>query len=319
MALTESYQQRIGAYFRFFAKDYHSYARELGLVTVDSSNTIVAIVENYLQRPGNNEGDLSGKIYNTNGANISLVDVEYSQVSESGPWLPLTILSGDPLYSFPAAGTPAGQAFNVPVEITDSYTGDVWFRLTINSVPFGNDEGIAGPFSFAYISPLPAPPASIAVPEESLSGSYEISWASSPLATYYELEEATQPDFSDAVQIYSGPDTSFIVEDREEGTYYYRVRAGNIYGTSAYLAGTDPTAVLPVAPPTVLQVPSESKTGIYTVTWTPSIGADAYELEEDADPNFGSPKTIYVGTNTFYEVQHGTDGVFYYRVRARRD
>jgi hypothetical protein len=112
-------------------KKRESYHRVVGIGTLDSSNTAVPRIENMVQRGGVNIGDLSGKIYNSTGGGISLVEVEYSQVGSSGPWLSLTVLSGDPAYSLPS-GNPSGQAFNIPFEITDTFTGNIWMRIEIS-------------------------------------------------------------------------------------------------------------------------------------------------------------------------------------------
>ena len=112
-------------------KKRESYERVVGIGTLDSTNTAVPRIEDMTQRVGENIGDLSGKIYNSTGNPISLVEVEYSQVSISGPWLTLVVLSGDPAYNLPN-GNPAGQAFNIPFEITDEFTGDIWMRIEIS-------------------------------------------------------------------------------------------------------------------------------------------------------------------------------------------
>ena len=39
------------------------------------------------------------------------------------------------------------------------------------------------------------------------------------------LEEATEPDFSDAVELWRGSETTFTILSRTPGIYYYRVRA----------------------------------------------------------------------------------------------
>jgi len=130
MPATTSYQQSGPVYWQFFQHDYDSYARHLGLIAVNSSNTAVPRIEDFVQRSGENIGDLSGKIYNSAGSTPTLVEVEYSQVSIDGPWLSTTVLSDDSSYNFPA-GTTAGQDFNIPVEIDDVFTGDIWMRIEI--------------------------------------------------------------------------------------------------------------------------------------------------------------------------------------------
>lgn len=70
------------------------------------------------------------------------------------------------------------------------------------------------------------PPQLFALPQISTDGNITLKWASSPpLEADYVLEEATQPDFSDAETIYSGTLTSYTLYGRRSGDYCYRVRA----------------------------------------------------------------------------------------------
>lgn len=64
------------------------------------------------------------------------------------------------------------------------------------------------------------------------AGTFTLFWESSPPnpdATYI-LQEATLPDFSDAVTLYEGTDESITIYGRSIGDYYYHVRA--IVGTN---------------------------------------------------------------------------------------
>ena len=71
-----------------------------------------------------------------------------------------------------------------------------------------------------------APPQLVAVPQVSTDGNITLRWESSPpLEADYVLEEASQHDFSDAVEIHSGKLSSFTLYGRRTGDYYYRVRA----------------------------------------------------------------------------------------------
>ncbi len=96
-----------------------------------NSTVLVAVrIENAPQRTGENIFDIDGKVYNTTANPVTLESIEYSVKGDSGPWLPTTILTSDPLYSFPTVGTPAGEAFKAPVEIASPPDfPQVWFRL----------------------------------------------------------------------------------------------------------------------------------------------------------------------------------------------
>jgi hypothetical protein len=63
-----------------------------------------------------------------------------------------------------------------------------------------------------------------------------------------------------------------------------------------------------------LSVPDEN--GTFTLRWSPVAGADRYELQESADPQFGSGVTSSFTTGTQLVVYGHSPGVFYVRARA---
>jgi hypothetical protein len=75
---------------------------------------------------------------------------------------------------------------------------------------------------------VPAPALSVSDPDS--HGTYTLSWTASAGETF-ELDEAESPDFSDAVPILTGPDTSLTLFGKAHGDYFYKVRA--IQGANA--------------------------------------------------------------------------------------
>ncbi len=70
------------------------------------------------------------------------------------------------------------------------------------------------------------PPQLFAFPQISSDGNLTLRWElSPPLDANYIFEESSQPDFSDAAEIYSGTSTSYTLYGRRTGDYFYRVRA----------------------------------------------------------------------------------------------
>jgi hypothetical protein len=67
-------------------------------------------------------------------------------------------------------------------------------------------------------------------------GHYTVRWEEADLADSYLLEEATTGHFSDAELVYHGSSSSWSVPGggNPPGTYYYRVRARNYWGDSAW-------------------------------------------------------------------------------------
>jgi hypothetical protein len=283
---------------------------------VDSRNTTYIRITNVVQRPISNTVDVYGLVYDDQGLVMTLKKVQWS-VSESGPWTDGEILSLDPAYNFPAAAGPSGTNYRVPLDIIGAPSGDLWFRIEMDYDSTTTDH-VAGTFPFVSYSPVPTLPPYIVVPEESRTGDYSIRWGPGFLTDYYELEEATREDFGDAVQVYSGPLLALDIEGKADGTYYYRVRGVNQYNVGPWLEGDNPVAVISPEAPTVVSVPPESSTGAYRITWTPSEGAEWYELQEDTSNAFPNPKTLYHGPDVFFDVYGRTNGRYYYRVRSGR-
>jgi hypothetical protein len=68
-------------------------------------------------------------------------------------------------------------------------------------------------------------------------GTFTLAWSSMLSQPTYHLEEATQPDFSDAVGIAAGPQERLTLYGRSVGEYYYRVRATVGAATSDWSSG----------------------------------------------------------------------------------
>jgi hypothetical protein len=114
--MANSYPQTIGPGLGFLAL-LGSYQSEGPPVSVDTLIVVAIRIQNYLQRPQQNIGVVSGKVYNTTGAPITLNRIGVS-LTPNGPFTDAVILLSDPEYSFPSIGTPSGQLFTVPIEIT---------------------------------------------------------------------------------------------------------------------------------------------------------------------------------------------------------
>jgi hypothetical protein len=147
-------------------------------------------------------------------------------------------------------------------------------------------------------------------------------WGTVAGATNYFIDVSNQADFSTFVNIFDnwnvGSTNSYLISATPGGTYYYRVRAANINGSSN--SSSPAVITLPPTTPFAGTIATVSTSG-FTAFWGPSTGAGSYRLDVASDPEF----TIYlpnftnrdVGNVTSFLVSGTTPGVtYYYRVRA---
>jgi hypothetical protein len=92
------------------------------------------------------------------------------------------------------------------------------------------------PASLRHWPPIPGPPALQLISNPSGLGSYLVSWSGASLAETYILEESADAGFSQPVAIYAGPLLSHQIAGRGAARYYYRVKARNEWGDSAWSA-----------------------------------------------------------------------------------
>jgi hypothetical protein len=156
------------------------------------------------------------------------------------------------------------------------------------------------------------------IDNDDCNGRYPVSWSSVADATRYELQEDDDPAFSSPTTVYEGSSTSKYAIGRSPGTYYYRVRASNALCYSAW-SDTQSVTVWPLldVPPTLDPISNDEPCdGDYTVSWSAIADATSYELQEDLDPSFSDPTTVYQGPDPSTDITGQVGGTFYYRVRA---
>ncbi|MBU1751784.1 MAG: hypothetical protein KKA73_29255, partial [Chloroflexi bacterium] len=172
-----------------------------------------------------------------------------------------------------------------------------------------------GPWSSTQdVGVCPAAPTLYAISNPECDGDYTVDWSSVAGATSYTLEEDDNAAFTSPTVAYSGSDTEHAVSGQTTGRWYYRVRASNAGGDSAW-SGTQDVGVCPAAP--VLNAVSNPECdGDYTVDWGAVTGAISYTLEEDDNAAFTSPSVVYAGSDTDYAFSGQTTGRWYYRVKA---
>ncbi len=92
---------------------------------------------------------------------------------------------------------------------------------------------------------------------------YTVSWQPASGAATYTLQEATNPNFTGAVSVYTDAGTSWAATNKPVGTYYYRVRATNCAGNSGWSNVRSTT----VAPPGWVTIASQNFEGTFPGDW----------------------------------------------------
>ena len=145
---------------------------------------------------------------------------------------------------------------------------------------------------------------------DSADADYEVEWMSRPFVTNYELQEDTKNDFTTAISIYTGADTTYTVSTESKITgqiYYYRARVNTEYGYGPwYSTGGDQTNV-PVPPNgtiiiDVLDLPDEPETSfeINGMTFI-SIPAGSFQMGDLNDAGDPDEKPVHtVNLDTFF-------------------
>ncbi|MBN8480157.1 MAG: RHS repeat-associated core domain-containing protein [Xanthomonadales bacterium] len=181
-----------------------------------------------------------------------------------------------------------------------------------------------------------APPAVTSMtvsPNPSLDGTFTVSWAASPGATHYNLEERLRVGANGGEWTYptasSQTATSRTFIGRGNGNYDYRIRAcktGAMPSCSNYGATASVQVQRPggIDAPTSITGPSgcmtvgAGETVSFTIGWSAVVGATRYELEESDDRN--GPISVLAAAGTTLTLERNTrrnrEINYLYRARA---
>lgn len=114
-----------------------------------------------------------------------------------------------------------------------------------------------------YPAIVPTTPVLNAIDNSDHDGNYTVSWQPASGAETYTLQEATNPNFTGAVTVYTGSGTSWAATNKPVGTYYYRVRATNCAGNSNWSS----TRSTIVSPPGWITIASQNFEGTFPGDW----------------------------------------------------
>lgn len=200
--------------------------------------------------------------------------------------------------------------------------------------PFARFVALAFFLSAGAVSagtPCAIPPApSLRAPGSASAGkTYILTWSNVIDGSAYVIDEATQPDFSDAIEIVRGANlfantANFAHSVCADTTYYYRLRARNASGGCSADGPESSTVTVSIQAPalpgsSVLTGPSRADSGVaYTLDWSALSSATGLVLEESLDSSFANATPRLLTTETAASFNHAvcTDTRYYYRLRG---
>ena len=163
---------------------------------------------------------------------------------------------------------------------------------------------------------IPAAPR-VTIGNSSDSGKPKLTWAAVDGAAKYEIYRSTQQSTGYSLLGTTTTSTSYVNTGAAAGkTYYYRVKAVNSAGTSAYSNIVSGTARTPAPAAPVLKGGTSSASGKPQLTWAAVDGAAKYDVyrSNSADGTFSkvgsTDKTTYVNTGAVKGV------TYFYKIRA---
>ena len=210
-------------------------------------------------------------------------------------------------------------AWNVVVTNPDLQSGTLPNGFGVSAAG-GGDYFVYLPLVSKRYPPIPDVPKLNSVNNADGDGYYRVSWSPVDLADAYTLQEDDNADFSSPTECYSGSKTYWDASGKAPGTYFYRVKATNLWKgeqlDSRWSNVRKVTVFSPPGRPTLHPINNEDGNGSYTVSWSAVTQAQQYALQEDDNDSFSSPVTRYTGSRTSWDVTGKSPGTYYYRVKA---
>ena len=209
-------------------------------------------------------------------------------------------------------------------DTTVALTTKYWYRVQARN-PYGN-SGFSNKASATTAGQLPARPTGLAAAASALSANpptISLSWTdNSTNESSFIIERATDPAFAIGLITFSAGANAISFVDNTVGLktkYYYRVRAANTYGVSAYSGTVNKlTAGQLPADPTNLAVVNTTRNSI-SLSWTDNAANEvSYRVQRStsAAGPWSAIATLAPDTTAYTNSGLGSNKTFYYRVRA---
>ena len=162
---------------------------------------------------------------------------------------------------------------------------------------------------------IPAAPR-VTIGNSSASGKPQLTWAAVDGAAKYEIYRSTQQSTGYSL-LGTTTSTSYVNTGAAAGkTYYYRVKAVNSAGTSAYsnIVSGRAKAAIPAAPRVTIGNSSDS--GKPQLTWAAVDGAAKYEIYRSTQQSTGYSLLGTTTSTSYVNTGAAVGTTYYYKVRA---
>ena len=162
---------------------------------------------------------------------------------------------------------------------------------------------------------IPAAPR-VTIGNSSASGKPQLTWAAVDGATKYEIYRSTQQSTGYSL-LGTTTSTSYVNTGAAVGkTYYYRVKAVNSAGTSAYsnIVSGRAKAAIPAAPR--VTIGNSSASGKPQLTWAAVDGAAKYEIYRSTQQSTGFTLLGTTTSTNYVNTGAAVGKTYYYKVRA---
>ena len=162
---------------------------------------------------------------------------------------------------------------------------------------------------------IPAAPR-VTIGNSSASGKPQLTWAAVDGAAKYEIYRSTQQSTGFTL-LGTTTSTSYVNTGAAVGkTYYYRVKAVNSAGTSAYsnIVSGRAKAAIPAAPHVTIGTSSAS--GKPQLTWAAVDGAAKYEIYRSTQQSTGFTLLGTTTSTSYVNTGAAVGKTYYYKVRA---
>jgi len=164
----------------------------------------------------------------------------------------------------------------------------------------------------------PEPPTDVSASDGEYVDHVLVRWSAARRASRYEVFRATEED-GDYEKIGETPALRFADETASPNVlYWYRVRACNPFGCSAFSPADSGFRYgqIPPAPPQNVQASDGMYTDRIRITWSPSLGASTYEVYRSDVPGADYIRIAQTSATSYEDREVVRGRVYWYRVKA---